>query len=71
MTASVRPLRLSALDTGPRGCPGPCAAVIVDDTTRIVGEALHRLNVEKLADLINSLCHYAGTLPRPRQSCRL
>jgi hypothetical protein len=41
----------------------PTFLAIVDDTTRMVGEALHNLNVEKLTDLIHLLRHYAGTAP--------
>ncbi|MGQ4483055.1 hypothetical protein [Streptomyces sp. SAS_276] len=41
----------------------PTFLALLDDTTRIVGEALHNLTVEKLTDLINSLCHYAEAAP--------
>lgn len=41
----------------------PTFLALTDDTTRVVGEGLHSLNVRRLQELIHSLRQYAGAGP--------
>ncbi|MFH8470574.1 hypothetical protein [Streptomyces sp. NPDC017991] len=42
----------------------PTFLLFTDDATRVVGEALHSLNVRRLHELTNTLRHYAGAAPQ-------
>ncbi|WP_405881017.1 hypothetical protein OG762_21955 [Streptomyces sp. NBC_01136] len=44
----------------------PTFLTLTDDTTRVISEALHNLNVRHLRELTTLLRHYAGAAAPPR-----